>query len=277
MTAFGRVDGGLVAWEIKSVNHRYLEIGFRLPEPLRGLEPTLRALTAARLRRGKVDASLRLRDAGTAAARVHGENLRALLAAVAEVRRHAPDATVDALQALAWPGVLATDEAALNACREAAVDGYRAALDALLAERQREGAQIRAVLARLLDEVAGIGANARGLAAEHEPRVRERLCAKLRELPIRVDADRLEQEVALLAQRADASEELDRLDMHIAAAREALTGSGPCGRRLDFLMQELGREANTLAAKAALPEVAGLAVDLKVAVERLREQAQNVE
>lgn len=277
MTAFGRVDGDLVAWEIKSVNHRYLEVGFRLPEPLRGLEPTLRALTVARVRRGKIDASLRLRNAGGSPPHVHGDTLRGLLAAVAEVRRHAPDATVDALQVLGWPGVLAADEAALAVCREAAVAGYRAALAALLGERRREGRQIRAVVVRLLDEVAGIGTRVRELAAAHEPLARDRLRAKLRDLPTHVDAGRLAEEVVLLVQRADATEELDRLHMHIAAAREALSGSGPCGRRLDFLMQELGREANTLAAKAPLPETATLAVDLKVAIERLREQVQNVE
>lgn len=276
MTAFGRIDGDLVEWEIKSVNHRYLELGFRLPEPLRGLEPTLRAMTATRVRRGKIDAVLRLREAA-APPRVCDEALRGLLAAIATVRRQAPDATVSAMQVLGWPGILAADETLLARCREAAVTGYRAALEALLAERRREGAQIGGVMARLLDDVAALGRRVRTLVAEQSSLVRERLHTKARDLPVRVDAARLEQEVALLAQRGDVTEELERLDMHVAAARAALAGEGPCGRRLDFLLQELGREANTLAAKAPLPAAASLAVDLKVAVERLREQVQNVE
>lgn len=277
MTAFGRGGGDLVEWEIKSVNHRYLELGFRLPEPLRDLERTLREMTAARLRRGKVDAAMRLADAGASLPRVHPEGLQLLLAAVAEVRSHVPEATVDALEALRWPGVLTTDERVLGNCREAAVAGYRAALDDLVAHRRSEGEHIRRVVVAKLAELARIGGRVRCLVLGQGAQLRERLRAKLRDLPVRVDADRLEQEVALLVQRGDATEELDRLDMHIAAARASVAGDQPCGRRLDFLMQELGREANTLAAKAPLPETAALAVDLKVAVEQVREQVQNLE
>ena len=276
MTAFGR-GGGLVAWEIKSVNHRYLELGFRLPEPLRDLERTLREMTATRLARGKVEATLRLGNGGAPPSRVNVEGLRPLAEAVAQIRKQVPDATVDALEALHWPGVLTIDERVLADWREAALAGYRAALDDLLAQRRSEGANIRKVLLTKLAEVARIGCRVRGLVRAHAPLLRERLCAKLRDLPLRVDADRLEQEVALLVQRADVAEELDRLDMHVAAARECVAGDAPCGRRLDFLMQELGREANTLAAKAPLPETAALAVELKAVVEQLREQAQNVE
>ena len=277
MTAFGRGGGGLVVWEIKSVNHRYLELGFRLPEPLRDLERTLREMTATRLARGKVDATLRLDNGSAAPSRVNTEGLRPLAEAIAQIRKQVPDATVDALEALRWPGVLTIDERVLADWREAALAGYRAALDDLLAQRRSEGENIRKVLLTKLAEVARIGCRVRGLVRAHAPLLRERLCAKLRDLPLRVDADRLEQEVALLVQRADVAEELDRLDMHVAAARECVAGDAPCGRRLDFLMQELGREANTLAAKAPLPETAALAVELKAVVEQLREQAQNVE
>lgn len=276
MTAFGRGGGGLVEWEIKSVNHRYLELGFRLPEPLRDLERTLREMTVPRLHRGKVDATLRLVDAGASLPRVDAEGLRLLLSAV-EVRSHVPDAAVDALEALRWPGVLTTDEQALGDCRQAAVAAYRAALDDLVAHRRCEGENIRKVVVAKLAELARLGGRVRGLVVEQRVPLRERLCAKLRDLPLRVDAARLEQEVALLAQRGDATEELDRLDMHIASARACVEGDQPCGRRLEFLMQELGREANTLAAKVPLPATARLAVDLKVAVEQVREQVQNVE
>ena len=276
MTAFGRARGD-VEWEIKSVNHRYLELGFRLPEALRDLEPTLRKVTAARVHRGKVDATLRLTNENASLPPVPTSGLRDLLAAVAQVRDLAPDATLDALDVLRWPGVLATSETALARCREEALAGYRAALDDLLAQRRREGESIRTVLEELLAEVARIGGRVRGLAATQRPALQGRLRGMLCELPLRVDANRLEQEVALLVARADVTEELDRLDMHLAAACACVAGEQPCGRRLDFLMQELGREANTLSAKAPLPEMAGLAVDLKVAVGRLREQVQNVE
>ena len=277
MTAFGRGGGDLVEWEIKSVNHRYLELGFHLPEPLRDLERTLREMTTARLHRGKVDATMRLPNAGVVPPRVDVEGLSHLLAAVAEFRRSVPDATVDTIAALRWPGVLTTDEQALGNCREAAVAGYRAALDDLVAHRRNEGENIRKVVVAKLAELARIGSCVRGLVFGRAASLRDRLREKLRDLPLRVDADRLEQEVVLLAQRGDATEELDRLDMHIAAARVCVAADQPCGRRLDFLMQELGREANTLAAKAPLPETAALAVDLKVAVEQVREQVQNLE
>lgn len=277
MTAFGRAGGELVAWEIKSVNHRYLELGFRLPEPLRDLEPTLREVTGKRLARGKVDATLRLGNCGAPPSRVNAEGLRPLAEALAELRRQVPDATVDALEALRWPGVLTVDAEALADWREAAVAGYRAALDDLLAQRRREGANIRDVLQAKLGEVAGLGSLVRDSVALQAPLLRDRLHGKMRDLPLRVDADRLEQEVALLVQRSDVTEEIDRLEMHVGAARECVAGDAPCGRRLDFLMQELGREANTIAAKAPLPETAALAVQLKTVVEQLREQAQNVE
>lgn len=276
MTAFGRARGD-VEWEIKSVNHRYLELGFRLPEALRDLEPTLREVTAARVHRGKVDATLRLPNENASLPPVPTSGLRDLLAAVAQVRDLAPDATLDALDVLRWPGVLATSETALARCREEALAGYRAALDDLLAQRRREGERIRKVLEELLAEVARIGGRVRGLATTQRPALRGRLRGMLCDLPLRVDANRLEQEVALLVARADVTEELDRLDMHLAAACTCVAGEQPCGRRLDFLMQEMGREANTLSAKAPLPEMAGLTVDLKVAVGRLREQVQNVE
>ena len=277
MTAFGRSRANLVEWQVRSVNHRYLELAFRLPEPLRDLEPTLRELAAARLSRGKVDASLRLADDAVLPRRLCQPALDTLLAAIAQVRARAPAVTTDALAVLQWPGVLANDDRDVAECRRQALDAYRAALDDLLAQRQNEGRQIARLLDQQLAEAAAIAKIARQLAAAQQPALKERLCGKLRELTVRVDAERLEQEVAFLVQRADVTEELDRLDMHLAAARDSLAREEPCGQRLDFLMQEIGREANTLAAKAALPELAQQAVDLKVAVQRLREQVQNIE
>ncbi len=277
MTAFGRARGDLAEWEIKSVNHRYLELGFHLPDPLRHLEARLRDITAERIRRGRVDATLRFAPQAAPAPVVEEAALRGLLDAVGDVRAALPDAAVNALEVLRWPGVLRDDAASLAPWREAALCGYRAALDDLLAHRRGEGANLAKVLREQLAAVERIGRQVRHQFDEHGPALFERLRTKARDLPVRVDAARLEQEVALLAQRADVTEELDRVDIHLASARACLDGNEPCGRRLDFLMQELGREANTLAAKAALPETSRLAVDLKVVVERLREQVQNVE
>ena len=275
MTAFGRCGDSLVEWEIKSVNHRFLELGFRLPDALRDLESPLRTITAERLRRGKVDATLRF-AADAPAPVVEPQALKQLLDAVQQVRDALPDASVDALTALRWPGVLRDDEG-LTRARAAALTGYRAALDDLVRHRHAEGTALGAVLSEQIAAAENIGQQTRALVAKHGEELLQRLRGRARELGTRVDAGRLEQEVALLAQRADVTEELDRIDIHLAAARASLNGAGPCGRRLDFLVQELGREANTLAAKATQPEASRLAVDLKVVVERMREQVQNVE
>lgn len=276
MTAFGRSGDGLVEWEIKSVNHRFLELGFRLPEALRDLERPLRDITVARVRRGKVDAILRF-AADAPAPVVEPRALEHLLGAVRQVRDALPEVRVDALAVLRWPGVLRDDDESLARWRQAALAAYRVALGELLRHRCAEGAALGRVLGEQLAAAEDIGRQARALVADHGAQIRDRLRARASELSTRVDAMRLEQEVALLAQRADVTEELDRIDVHLAAARASLNGTEPCGRRLDFLVQELGREANTLAAKAAQPEASRLAVALKVVVERMREQVQNVE
>ena len=276
MTAFGRAGDDRLEWQLKAVNHRYLEVGFRLPEPLRPLEPQLRERVRARLRRGKVDAVLRLAE--PAALQLDDEALAGLLRTVAAVRQRVGDTTVDVLQLLQWPGVAREDPthvATLAACAEAKFD---AALDALVEQRQREGASLAVLLRDRLSSIEACVAQARCLAAGNAEIQLERLRARLAALQTAPPAEgRLEQELALLAQKADVAEELDRLDVHVAAAADSLGGSEPCGRRLDFLLQELGREANTLAAKAVVPAAASLAVDLKVAIEQMREQVQNVE
>ena len=283
MTAFGRAGCELVDWEIRSVNHRYLELGFRLPEPFRDLEPKLRALTTGRLRRGKVDATLRVAGEAAVAFRLNGRALRNLLDAVADVGKQARIGGLDALDLMRWPGVMEHDQADLAQLKEAALARYSSALDVLVAHRRSEGENLEKLLRKRLATVAWISARVRDLALEQSAVLGTRLNKRVRELMARydgvarLDGDRLAQEVALLAQKADVAEELDRLDIHVAEARASLDGSEPCGRRLDFLMQELNREASTLAAKTALPEAARLAVELKVAIEQMREQAQNVE
>ena len=277
MTAFGRAGGDLVDWEIRSVNHRYLELGFRLPEPLRGLERRLRELVSKRVRRGKVDATLRLAE-GEIAPQVNFEAVEHLLDAALAIREKSTVAlgAVSPLELLRFPGVLTTD-GDLDAIRTAALERFKAALDDLIQHREREGAGLADALRERLAEVERTVDRLRTLIEGHADHMRDRLHERVAALAIKVDEARLEQEIALLLQKADVAEEVDRLAIHVAEARASLAGSEPCGRRLDFLMQEFSREANTLAAKSILPEAARLAVDLKVVVEQMREQVQNVE
>lgn len=285
MTAFGRAAGALTEWEIKSVNHRFLDLSFRLPEPLRSIEAPLRQLARERIHRGKVEAALRIPGRQGPARKLNAGALRGVLAAVAEIREHAALGAIDPLDLMRQPGVFEEDGEDLARLNDAALGTFAEAVDDLLAHRRSEGAAIAKLLRDRLAAVDAIADEAGALAEGHAAVVKARLERRLAELTSRergnaaepLSAERLAQEVALLAQKADVAEELDRLRMHVAEARSSLDGDGPCGRRLDFLMQELHREANTLAAKALLPESARHAVNLKVIVEQLREQAQNVE
>lgn len=277
MTAFARAGRGALVWEIRSVNHRYLELVFRLPESLRGLEPSLREAARARLSRGKVDATLRVAESG-GALELDEVALRDLLGALDELRGQAPTLVEPSLlDALRWPGVLRESETGLVQLRRDASATFDEALAELSARREAEGAQIETLIEERLAAATQTVAKVRELASEQVQAMRDRLARAAEELTVSVAPERLEQELALLLQKADVAEELDRLDLHLAEARAALAASGPCGRRLDFLMQELGREANTLGAKAVLPDAARDAVDLKVAIEQMREQVQNVE
>ena len=276
MTAFGHAGDDRLDWRIKAVNHRYLELSLRLPEPLKALEPALRRRLRRHFRRGRVEATLRVAE--LAQTQLDDAALRQLLQTVALVRERIAGATIDALELLRWPGVAREDPAQLAALTASATAKFDVALDALVAHRQREGAALATVLQRQLRQIEMHANAARCRSASDAAARFERLrgqAAALTATP--VPALRLEQELALLVQKSDVTEELDRIDVHIAAAAASLGGSEPCGRRLDFLLQELGREANTLAAKSVAPEAASLAVELKVAIERMREQVQNVE
>lgn len=284
MTAFARAeltaDSLQLGWEIRSVNHRYLEVQFRMPEPLRSLEQTLRELVRRHLTRGKLDCTLRVDSAGAG----HGLQLNRplllqILATLEQVRRDAPEvAAPTAVEILRWPGMLAAEiELDPVALADPIGDLFEASLADLIAHRQREGEALRDTLVERLDAIDRLVDDIKRSAATVSHQVRSRLDAKLRELAAEVDPERLEQEVALLAGRADIAEELDRLRIHVEEARTGLQGPGPHGRRLDFLTQELNREANTIAAKSALPEISQRAVDLKVVIEQIREQVQNLE
>ena len=284
MTAFARRQAETpelqMVWELRSVNHRYLETQFRMPEQLRSLEGPLRDRARRHLQRGKLDCSLRAESRAEAGVtELNRPLMLKLLAVLEQVRRDAPEIhSPNPMDLLRWPGMLG-EAAAMDPeqCGPEVIALFGEALQALIGERRREGSELEEAIVTRLDSVADIvgqlQATARGIAGAMQQRLNERL----RELAVAIDPGRLEQEVALLAQRADVTEEMDRLSIHVEEARGHPNGAGPHGRRLDFLCQEMMREANTLAAKSLMPEMSSRAMDLKVLIEQIREQVQNVE
>ena len=283
MTAFAQAsaihDGYHMNWELRSVNHRYLENQFRLPDTLRGIEPKARELMRKRLKRGKVDATLKLEleETGQALA-LNTALLRQVIAAANEVKKSAPDAAAPStLDLLRWPGVLESDGIDQDRAAQLATELFEQALERLVAARGSEGQRLEQVLDQQLTTIDRVVESVRPLGESIKQVQQQRLIQRLQDLEVTADPTRLEQEVALLAQRGDIREELDRLVIHVAEARKLLTQPGPHGRRLDFLSQELNREANTLGAKATQTDMSQKAIDLKVVIEQIREQVQNIE
>lgn len=284
MTAFSRHEvqapWGSLVWELRTVNHRFLDVSFHLPDNNRELEARLRETTRAQLQRGKLDATLRINH--TVAEnhlQINRNALLQLLATLEQVRRDAPEfSQANPIDLLRWPGVLEDQNAKLfENFLKLAETSFQEALSSLLEERQREGTRLQELIAERLSEMQG---TVKELQAITEPLTRilaDRLRERVAKLQADVEPARLEQEIAMLAQRADVAEELDRLGLHVSETQRALAGKGPHGRRLDFLSQELNREANTLASKSVLPEASKRAVDLKVLIEQVREQVQNIE
>ena len=283
MTGFARRElagtFGTLTCELRSVNHRYLEPGFRLPEELRPLESDLRQLLTKNLKRGKVDCTMHLRgsQAGERELRVDAAALERVAGAVRQVLVALPKADVDAVEVLRWPGVIETGTQDSEALLGAGRSLFQQTLDDLGAMRLREGKR----LGELLEQrCAGLGAlvvQVRGRLPEIQARARTRLNERVAELLAAVDRDRIEQELVMQLQRLDVAEELDRLTGHIEETRRVMGGGEAAGRRLDFLMQELNREANTLASKSQDLDTTRITVDMKVLVEQMREQVQNVE
>ncbi len=284
MTAFARRDadspwGGL-AWELRSVNHRYLEVMCRLPEELRSLEPMVRSLVGARIARGKVDCSLRFhpKDLASGEFELDEKLVDRVLAVVEKVRERAtavsPLRTIDVLR---WPGVLKTADVDVDALSQLALDLLSTAVQELVDTRTREGGRMGELIEQRLDAMGEIIMGVRPALSGARENFRQRLHERLAEIKQELDPARLEQEVVLFAQKTDVEEELDRLQAHLDETRRVLGKSGQIGRRLDFLMQELNREANTLAAKSADLQVTNAAIELKVLIEQMREQVQNIE
>jgi uncharacterized protein (TIGR00255 family) len=283
MTGFARRERqfpwGSLAWELKTVNHRFMEVGCRLPEEFRAAEADFRQIVAGAVRRGKIDCSLHYRPtAASESLEVNSVLLGALTLRAQQVAAQAGMAArIDVLDLLRWPGVVrdeTRDPAPLIAAAHALL---RDALEELTSFRDSEGGRLQEALEQ---RCAGL-VDLAGRVAERLPEVRSRVRAKLLEriaaLVAEVDHDRLEQELATLAQRQDVDEELDRLRGHVTEVRKTFGGREPAGRRLDFLMQELNREANTLSSKSQDIETTRAAVDMKVLIEQMREQVQNIE
>ena len=284
MTGFARREqrhpwGNLIV-EIRSVNHRYLEPSFRLPDELRELEPRLRDAIRQSLQRGKVEVafSLHKEAAGNQSLGLNQERLQQLARAAEQVSRNLNQAApINPLELLQWPGVLQQAELDRDTLHAAVLELFEAALEQLIAHRSREGQELAQFIEQRLDKISELVVQLRQRLPEILNAQREKLQGKIAALKIELDPERLEQEIALLAQKADVDEELDRLDTHVTEVKHALTQTSSLGRRLDFLMQELNREANTLSSKAVVAETTQAAVELKVLIEQMREQVQNIE
>jgi uncharacterized protein (TIGR00255 family) len=283
MTAFASAEAdtgqGALAIELRSVNHRYLELGLRLPEELRSLESIVRERVAAKLSRGKVDLALRYKPAlADASAIVVDEALVVRLAETAQaLAAKFPQLNVDFASLLGWPGVLLDRDTDQEFLREAALSLIDNALAEMVAARAREGERLGGFMSERLDAMERIVADVRTYLPEIRVALRARFDAKLAELKTPLEPGRIEQEVVLQVQRIDVDEELDRLTAHIGEARRIFGLKEAVGRRLDFLMQEFNREANTLGSKSADPRTTNAAVELKVLIEQMREQVQNLE
>jgi len=281
MTGYAQASAGsprgTLSLELRSVNARFLDVQFRVGDELRALEPVLRELITARIARGKVDCRVSLAEGDGAAPRLNEEALRRLRAVAEAARKAFPDAAPPSLsELLRWPGVLATDSD-MESLRTAAAALGRRALEELVAARSREGAKLAAGIAERVRAM-------RALAQKVAPRVPEAIAAyqakiteRLREAIGSADDERIRTEIALFATKVDVAEELDRLQAHLSEVERVVEAGGNVGKRLDFLAQELNREANTLASKAASAPIADCALELKLLIEQVREQVQNLE
>ena len=283
MTAFARQEvkrpWGTAAWELRSVNQRYLETYIRLPEQLRSLEPVIRERLCQRLTRGKVECNLRFDLSSNAQSGLNmNEDLaKQLVAAANWVKNYSHEGEINPLEILRWPGVMSAQEQDLDTISEELLAALDDTITAFIDAREREGAALKTLIEQRLD---GVSEEVRKVRAQMPDILlwqRERLQSKLDDAQIQVDPNRLEQELILLAQRIDVAEELDRLDAHVKETHNILKKKEAVGRRLDFMMQEFNRESNTLASKSINADITSSAIELKVLIEQMREQIQNIE
>ena len=284
MTGFARETAetpfGTMTCEMRTVNHRYLDIQFRLPEELRSKELDLRNRIGESLKRGKVECSIYLKRGGGSSQElnVNDELVQQIAARATEISKLLPEShALDPIDVLRWPGVVAEPDIDTEPLYAEATSVMEQALQAMVDMRSSEGARIGGMIETRLADILSIAASVRARMPRVLDAVRTKQRERIDKLDIDADPARLETELALIAQKLDVDEELDRLDSHVSEVRAALSGDEPVGRRLDFLMQELNREANTLGSKSADTDTTKAAVDLKVLIEQMREQIQNVE
>jgi uncharacterized protein (TIGR00255 family) len=284
MTAFARkqqeYDWGTLSWEIRSVNHRYLEPGLRLPELLRPLEPAIRDALRKAIARGKVDCQVRIqtREEVTRQEELNFAIVGQLSDMSQQVHSIIPNASPLTInEILRWPGVLQEHEVDATPIQRDAMNLLQATLADFNTARQREGEELAQLIRQRLTAISDIVTSIRERLPDILQRQQDNIRSRLDSLKTELDPARLEQEIVLLAQKADVDEELDRLATHVAEVERVLGTHEPIGRRLDFLMQELNREANTLSSKSIVAETTMNAVELKVLIEQMREQIQNIE
>lgn len=283
MTAFARHssngDWGNAVWEIRSVNNRYLDVNLRIPEELRGLESQLRDQIASKLKRGKVDCTLKFQAVTQQESlNINLPLVKQLAAATKEIAETVPEtAALNPLDILSWPGVLSKLGLDVDAAGKAISSLMDESLEILIDTRQREGQKLADMIETRCNAAAEAVSRIRAQMPSIVKSLNKKLIDRVQEIVEKMDETRLEQEVALLAQKLDVDEELDRLDTHISEIQRVINQTGPIGRRLDFLMQEMNREANTLGSKSAHMESTEASIELKVLIEQMREQIQNIE
>ncbi len=284
MTAFARheeqTELGSLSWEIRSVNHRYLEVSFRLEESFRPFEMAMRKLISDTLSRGKVEVALRYRapeqiqtslQMNEGLAKTIMENYQQLASFTDNA------APIDILRVMQWPGVIQTESLDQDALQATVLNSLKQALADLVATREREGTALEQMIIQRCEQINDIAEQTKVRLPEILASHRQKLSDRIAELEMNLEPERLEQEMVLLAQKADVAEEIDRLQNHVNEVKHTLKRNEPIGRRLDFLMQELNREANTLGSKSIDTDTTRYSVDLKVLIEQMREQIQNIE
>lgn len=283
MTAFARLevkkDWGDAVWEIRSVNQRYLENFFRLPEQFRGLENTLREKLRQSLTRGKIECSLRIetKKQTNAELNLNKELANQVIQSLQWIKTQAGEGEINLADVLRYPGVVEAQEQDLDAISQDLLTAFDDLLTDFIAMRGREGEKLNDIIQQRLDAIAVEADKVRSQMPTVLQWQRERLLQRFEDAQINLDPQRVEQEMILLAQRVDVAEELDRLQMHVKETTNILKKGGAVGRKLDFMMQELNRESNTLASKSINADITASAVELKVLIEQMREQIQNLE
>ncbi|OBX46487.1 YicC/YloC family endoribonuclease [Haemophilus haemolyticus] len=283
MTAFARLevkkDWGDAVWEIRSVNQRYLENFFRLPEQFRGLENTLREKLRQSLTRGKIECSLRIetKKQTSAELNLNKELANQVIQSLQWIKAQAGEGEINLTDVLRYPGVVEAQEQDLDAISQDLLTAFDDLLTDFIAMRGREGEKLNDIIQQRLDAIAVEADKVRSQMPTVLQWQRERLLQRFEDAQVNLDPQRVEQEMILLAQRVDVAEELDRLQMHVKETTNILKKGGAVGRKLDFMMQELNRESNTLASKSINADITTSAVELKVLIEQMREQIQNLE